>query len=185
MEDTGLRPAIAAGLVLLLTSCESMTLVKESASSLTSGVQAVIDRKVGQLIHYNRGRGNKMLKSAADTVSAESCQSRRLPFFRLISSEVHPPHVKGGESFNHRFTYALCPKWGGKLVNGRLTKLIAHGGDTILAETKEEYPLQPGTWADDDDIQVPPNAPKGQYTIGIEIVVNGIASHAESEFQIN
>jgi hypothetical protein len=176
MENPRLRVPIAAGL-LLLAGCSS-------AAQLKQTLEATLERRIGQLVHASRGPGNKLLKLSAETAQDESCAGRRLPFFRLIGSEARPSRVKSGERFNHRFTYAFCPRQGGETTTVRLTKRIAHAGRTILADTEARYLLRPGTWADDDDIEVPPEAAPGRYTVRIEVVYRKAVSRTQAEFQV-
>ncbi len=148
------------------------------------GGRARLDPAFEDLLRSGAGRGNKLLKMTAETVRDEGCRTRQLPFLRLVATEVYPARAIPGRTVNHRMIYALCPVRPGATVTGTLTKRLFSADRLILDEPNVRYQFWPGTWADDDEIAVPLSAPKGKYTMEVEIVVGAVVQSTRAEFSI-
>jgi hypothetical protein len=177
MEDQRLIPALILLALIMAGPCGALLAADD--------LEAVLKRKAAQMTPAGRGRGNKLLKMTAETIQAEDCAIKQLPFFRLVASEVHPEQIRPGGSFNHRFAYALCPRAPGETARATLTKRISYAGAVVLSDAEASYLLRPGTWADDDVIEVPANAPKGRYTVEIEITLDQAAHRTHADFLVD
>jgi hypothetical protein len=177
MEDQRLIPALVLLALTMTGPC--------AALRADDDPKAALERKAAQMTSAGRGRGNKLLKLTAETIQAEGCVGKRLPVLRLIASEAHPARIRPGGSFNHRFTYALCPRAPGETATASLTKRISYGGGVVIDDTEAGYLLRPGTWADDDVIDVPANAPKGRYTVEIEITLDQAVQRTHVDFLVD
>ena len=177
MANQRLTAGAFAGSLLLATSCSPLHVREE--------LETMWDRGTGKMIQAARGRGDKMLKTSAETIRDEGCQDRPLPYFRLVASEIHPSNVRDGESFHHRFIYALCLQPNGRNLTGRLTKSIFYDGRPIHTEVQSGYRLRPGTWADDDEIEVPVDAPIGSYEISITVFIGKRKYDLRSDFKVD
>jgi hypothetical protein len=143
-----------------------------------------VDPALEQALRSGAGRGNKLLKMTADTVRDEGCRTRTLPFLRIVGSEVRPTRVAPGATVSHRLTYALCPASPGVAVIAILTKRILSSGRVIVDEPNPSYRLRPGTWADDDQIEIPASAPAGRYTMEIDLVLGDVTQRTYADFQV-
>ncbi len=142
------------------------------------------DIELQQLLRSGVGRGDKLLKMTAETVRDEDCAARSLPYLRLIGSETYPSRATPGQTINHRLTYALCPDTSGAPLVASLTKRLFSPDQLILSEPNPNYQFRPGTWADDDQIEIPATARKGRYTIEVEIAVGPLTQRTQAEFSI-
>src|SRR4051812_26097512 len=142
------------------------------------------NRKLEQLMLSSWSHSYKLLKRASETARDEGCETKTLPFFKLIRSEVYPAYIKPGEHINHRFVYALCPAQLGQPLPAEIDKRILHAGRALFSTRKAGYMLRPGTWADDDEIEVPSDSDRGIYEVQIEIILQGSRFDTNAEFHI-
>ena len=170
------HPRLTAILVLLA--------VAGATGGPVAAAGARFDPAFEELLRSAAGRGNKLLKLTAETIRDEGCRTRPLPFLRLIGSEVYPSTATPGMTINHRVSYALCPATPNTTLTGSLTKRLFSSEQLILDRSNPRYQFRPGTWADDDQIVIPMTAPKGRYSIEIEVTVGAITQHTEAEFSI-
>lgn len=174
------HPRLTA-LVLLLVSTASLD---GWAQATGAGGRTRLDPAFEDLLRSGAGRGNKLLKMTAETVRDEGCRTLQLPFLRLVGSEVYPARAAPGRTLNHRMIYALCPARPGTTLTATLTKRLFSSDRLILDEPNTRYQFRPGTWADDDEIVVPLSAPKGKYTMEIEIALGTVTQSTRAEFSI-
>ena len=123
----------------------------------------------GQLSPAGRDSGHKLLAQLAATASSEDCASRQLPFFRVINSDVYPMRLRAGDRVSHRLVYALCPAGSGGEATATITRELRGNGAVLLADRVEAFRLRPGTWASDEELQVPPTAIAGRYTVNTTV----------------
>jgi hypothetical protein len=126
-----------------------------------------------KLLPHGRGRGHKLLAQLAATASTESCESRQLPFFRVIESNVLPARLVPGDRFSHRLVYALCTAGPDSLLTATVTRELRGSADVVLVDRTDGFRLRPGTWASDEDLAVPPNANPGLYSVNTTVTFGG------------
>lgn len=168
-------------LVLLLASTVSPD---GWAQAVGAGGRPRLDPAFEDLLRSGAGRGNKLLKMTAETVRDEGCRTQPLPFLRLVGSEVYPARAVPGRTVNFRMIYALCPLRPGATVTASLTKRLFSSDRLLLDEPNTRYQFRPGTWADDDEIAVPLSAPRGKYTMEVEIVLGAVTQSTRAEFSV-
>jgi hypothetical protein len=125
----------------------------------------------GQLLPAGRDSGHKLLAQLAATASSEDCANRQLPFFRVVDSDVYPMRLSPGGRVSHRLVYALCPAGSGGEATATITRELRGNGAVLLADRVEAFRLRPGTWASDEELQVPPNAVAGRYVVNTTVTV--------------
>jgi hypothetical protein len=123
----------------------------------------------GQLAPAGRDSGHKLLAQLATTASSEGCADRQLPFFRVVDSDVYPMRLSPGGRVSHRLVYALCPAGSGGEATATITRELRGNGAVLLADKVEAFRLRPGTWASDEELQVPPNAVAGRYVVNTTV----------------
>lgn len=126
-----------------------------------------------QLLPPGRGSGQKLLARLAATESTEGCDSRELPFFRVIESNVYPARSAPGGRFSHRLVYALCPAGPGSQLTATVTRELRGSAEVVLVDQSDDVRLRPGTWASDEELVLPPNAVPGRYTITSTVTFGG------------
>lgn len=126
-----------------------------------------------QLLPPGRGSGHKLLARLAATESIEGCESRGLPFFRVIESNVIPARLPPGGRFSHRLVYALCPAGPDSQPTATVTRELRGGGEVVLTDRADSFRLRPGTWASDEELAVPPNTDPGRYTVNTTVTFGG------------
>ena len=128
---------------------------------------------LGQLLPPGRGSGHKLLTRLAATESVEGCDSRQLPYFRVVDSDVYPARLPPGGRFSHRLVYALCPAGPDAELTATVTRELRGSAEVVLADKADGFQLRPGTWASDEELAVPPNADPGRYTVSTTVMFGG------------
>ena len=129
--------------------------------------------RLDQLLPPGRGSGHKLLARLAATESTENCESRQLPFLRVIESDVVPARLAPGGRFSHRLVYALCPADSDAQLTATVTRELLGSAEVVLADKADGFQLRPGTWASDEELAVPLNADPGRYTVNTTVTFGG------------
>ena len=137
-----------------------------------------------QLLPPGRGSGHKLLAQLAATESVEGCDSRELPFFRVIESDVVPARLPPGGRFSHRLVYALCPAGPDAPLTATVTRELRGGTGVVLADRTDGLRLRPGTWASDEELAVPPSTDSGRHTVTTTVNFGGRVWTAQTDLLI-
>ena len=137
-----------------------------------------------QLLPPGRGSGHKLLAQLAATESVEGCDSRELPFFRVIESDVVPAWLPPGGRFSHRLVYALCPAGPDAPLTATVTRELRGGTGVVLADRTDGLRLRPGTWASDEELAVPPSTDSGRHTVTTTVNFGGRVWTAQTDLLI-
>jgi hypothetical protein len=129
--------------------------------------------RLEQLLPPGRGSGHKLLARLAATAGTEGCASRELPFFRVIESNVLPERLAPGGRFSHRLVYALCPADPDSLLTATVTRELRGSAGVVVADRADGFRLRPGTWASDQELEVPPNTSPGRYAVNTTVTFGG------------
>lgn len=111
--------------------------------------------------------GPKLLAAAAEVAREYACAARTKPLLVLEQSSIQPSPLAAGEEFAHRFVVALCPARPGQGVAGKLRTRIRFGASVVVDDTTS-YRVEPGRWAVDTFIALPPQAAPGSYELDLE-----------------
>jgi hypothetical protein len=137
-----------------------------------------------QLLPPGRGSGHKLLARLEATESIEACDSRELPFFRVLDSNVEPARLSPGGRFSHRLVYALCPAGPASRLTATVTRELRGSAEVVLVDQADALQLRPGTWARDEEFMVPPNTAPGRYIVNTTVVFGGRVSTAQTDLLI-
>ena len=129
--------------------------------------------RLEELLPPGRGSGHKLLARLAATASTEGCAARELPFLRVIESNVLPARLAPGGRFSHRLVYALCPAEPAAPLTATVARELRGSAGVVLVDQTDDLRLRPGTWASDEELEVPPNASPGRYTVSTTVTFGG------------
>ena len=132
-----------------------------------SGCVAAAPTEVAQRPHNPQLPGPKLLAPAAEVAREYACAARGKPLLVLEQSSIRPTPLAAGEEFAHRIVYALCPARGQQGAAGKLRTRIRFGS-TVVVDDTAAYRVEPGRWAVDTFIALPPKAAPGAYEIDLE-----------------
>ena len=110
--------------------------------------------------------GAKLLGGEADVVREYECAANGKPRVMLEESALRPTPLAAGAELGHRIVYALCPARARQALAGKLRTRIAFGGATVVDDSAA-FSAQPGRWAVDTLIALPPNAKLGAYELEV------------------
>lgn len=116
--------------------------------------------------------GPKLLGSAAEVARQYDCARRRTPLLVLEESALRPTPLAAGQEFGHRIVYSLCPARAKQPLAGKLRTRIAFGSAVIVDDTAA-FSAQPGRWAVDTFIALPPHAQPGAYALEVSFTPAG------------
>ena len=111
--------------------------------------------------------GPKLLAPAAEVAREYACSAGAKPLLVLEQSSIQPSPLAAGEEFAHRFVYALCPARPQQGVAGTLRTRIRFGAGVVIDDSTG-YRVEPGRWAVDTFIALPPHAAPGAYELDLE-----------------
>jgi hypothetical protein len=110
--------------------------------------------------------GPKLLGTAAEVAREYACAAQARPLLVLEESALRPTPLAAGQEFGHRIVYALCPARAEQALAGTLRTRIAFGG-RVIVEDSAEFRAEPGRWAVDTFIALPPRAKPGAYELEV------------------
>jgi hypothetical protein len=110
--------------------------------------------------------GAKLLGTEAE-VAAEYACAKQKPLLVLEESSLAPSPLAAGQEFAHRVVYAHCPARAKQGVAGTLRTRIRFGAHVVV-EDSAAYRAEPGRWAVDTFIALPPHAKPGAYELEVE-----------------
>ncbi len=116
--------------------------------------------------------GAKLLGTEVEVAREYDCAQQRRPLLVLEESALRPTPLAAGQEFGHRIVYALCPARAKQPLAGKLRTRIAFGGATVVDDTTE-FIAQPGRWAVDTFIALPPKAKPGAYQLEVTFIHAG------------
>ncbi|MFO1037363.1 MAG: hypothetical protein U1E45_11000 [Geminicoccaceae bacterium] len=131
-----------------------------------------------------RQNGFKQLAMTAQTEQDQGCRGKPLPYARLLSAEAQPQSAAPGQTISHRIVYAYCPAAPRQQLDVSLSKRLTYKGKVLVETPKQNYRLRPGTWADDDLIPIPADAPAGRYEMRVDLIMEGTTSTVVSMFDV-
>jgi hypothetical protein len=111
--------------------------------------------------------GAKLLGTEAEVARAYGCARGRNPLLVLEESFLRPTPLAAGQEFGHRIVYALCPARARQPISGKLRTRIAFGG-AVIVDDSADFRVEPGRWAVDTFITLPPQAKPGAYELELE-----------------
>ena len=115
--------------------------------------------------------GPKLLGSESEVALQYACAKPK-PLLVLEASTLAPTPLAAGQEFAHRIVYALCPARAKQGVAGTLRTRIRHGAQVVVDDSAP-HRLEPGRWAVDTFITLPPQARAGAYEIELEFTAAG------------
>ena len=110
--------------------------------------------------------GPKQLGTEAEVVRQYDCARHRGPLLVLEESALRPTPLAAGEEFGHRIVYALCPARARQPLVGTLRTRIAFGS-SVVVDDSAAFRAEPGRWAVDTFIALPPKAKPGAYQLEV------------------
>ncbi len=139
------------------------------AASLTAALGCVAPAPGSAPPRAHRAQlpGAKLLAPAADVAREYACAARTKPLLVLEQSSIQPSPLAAGEEFGHRFVVALCPARPGQGAAGKLRTRIRFGA-SVVVDDSADYRVEPGRWAVDTFIALPPQAAPGSYELELE-----------------
>jgi hypothetical protein len=122
-----------------------------------------------QLMPPSRSSGLKLLTRLAATESIKGCESRQLPFSRVVESHVYPARLPPGGSFSH------CPLsgWSGLSIDGNIYAGAPRKCRGAARRQGRRLPAPPRNMASDEDLAVPPNNALERYSVNTTVIVGG------------
>jgi hypothetical protein len=126
-----------------------------------TGPAAYTPRKSSQL------PGPKLIGTEAEVARQYGCAQQKKPLLVLEESSLRPTPLAAGEEFGHRIVYTLCPARAKQGVAGKLRTRIRFGA-AVLVDDTTDYRVEPGRWAVDTFIALPPHAKPGAYELDLE-----------------
>jgi hypothetical protein len=115
--------------------------------------------------------GAKLLGTEQEVALEYACAKAK-PLLVLEESSLAPTPLAAGQEFGHRIVYALCPARAKQDVAGTLRTRIRHGAQLVVDDSAP-HRLEPGRWAVDTFITLPPQARPGAYEIELEFAAAG------------
>jgi len=147
------------------------TLMRPLAIALLAallGCVALPERPLAHTPAKNRQLpGAKLLGTEAEVVRQYGCAREKKPLLVLEESFLRPTPLAAGEEFGHRIVYAFCPARAKQAVSGKLRTRIAFGG-AVVVDDSADFRVEPGRWAVDTFISLPPQAKPGAYELELE-----------------
>lgn len=116
--------------------------------------------------------GTKLLGTESEVAREYDCASRKRPLLVLEESALRPTPLAAGQEFGHRIVYALCPARPKQALAGKLRTRIAFGSAVVVDDTAD-FRAQPGRWAIDTFIALPPQARPGAYELEVTFTPAG------------
>jgi hypothetical protein len=116
--------------------------------------------------------GPKLVGTEAEVAREYGCAAQKRPLLVLEESSLRPTPLAAGQEFGHRVVYALCPSRAKQGVAGKLRTRIRFGA-AVLVDDTTEYRVEPGRWAVDTFIALPPHAKAGAYELDLEFTSAG------------
>jgi hypothetical protein len=110
--------------------------------------------------------GPKQLGTEAEVMRQYDCARQGRPLLVLEESALRPTPLAAGEEFGHRIVYALCPARARQPLVGTLRTRIAFGG-SVVVDDRARFRADPGRWAVDTFIALPPQAKPGAYQLEV------------------
>ncbi|HEY8120700.1 MAG TPA: hypothetical protein VII78_05235 [Myxococcota bacterium] len=111
--------------------------------------------------------GPKQLGTEAEVAREYACNAQRAPLLVLEESSLRPTPLAAGQEFGHRIVYALCPARAKQPLAGTLRTRIRFGS-AVVVDDSADFAAQPGRWAVDTFIALPPQAKPGAYELELE-----------------
>jgi hypothetical protein len=147
------------------------TLMRPLAISLLAallGCVAPPERPIAYVPAKNAQQpGAKLLGTEAEVVRQYGCARQKKPLLVLEESFLRPTPLAAGEEFGHRIVYAFCPTRAKQPLSGKLRTRITFGGAGIVDDSAD-FRVEPGRWAVDTFIELPPQAKPGAYDLELE-----------------
>ncbi len=109
--------------------------------------------------------GPKQLGTEAEVVREYDCATQKKPLLVLEESALRPTPLAAGQEFGHRIVYALCPARARQPLAGKLRTRIRFGSAVLVDDGGAAFAAQPGRWAIDTAIALPPQAKPGAYEL--------------------
>lgn len=147
-------------------------------------VQSTADLAAAQVTQELPEPGEKLLRSTDDPILLKSCINYQKRYLWIDQVEVVPSRVTPDSKINHRFTYTFCPQAGINIVRGTLVTRISFQGKDLISDTVKNYALNPGQWAVDANIQIPPQASAGTYTLETSFISGGADFRRSASFTV-
>jgi hypothetical protein len=111
--------------------------------------------------------GPKLLGTEPEIALQYACAQQKTPLLVLEESSLRPTPLAAGQEFGHRIVYALCPARPKQGIAGKLRTRIRYGAAVVLDDSAD-FRAEPGRWAVDTFITLPPQAKPGAYEIELE-----------------
>jgi hypothetical protein len=127
--------------------------------------------------------GPKLLGTEGEVVRAYGCAGAKKPLLVLEESSLAPTPLAAGEEFGHRIVYSLCPARAKEGASGKLRTRISFGG-TVLVDDTTDYRVEPGRWAVDTFIALPPHAKPGAYELQLDFTSAQVRFGASMPFSV-
>jgi hypothetical protein len=110
--------------------------------------------------------GPKLLGTEAEVAHEYAC-ARAKASLVLEASSLAPSPLAAGQEFGHRVVYALCPARAKEGVAGTLRTRIRYGAQVVVDDSAQ-HRVEPGRWAVDTFVALPPHAKPGAYELEVE-----------------
>ncbi|MBM4383451.1 MAG: hypothetical protein FJ091_08785 [Deltaproteobacteria bacterium] len=151
MDHSALTRALCALLLAAASACATTAPVARSGYAPAKSAQLP---------------GPKLLGTEAEVAAQYACANQKASLV-LEESSLAPSPLGAGQEFGHRVVYALCPAREKQGIAGTLRTRIRFGTQ-IVVEDSAPYRIEPGRWAVDTFIALPPHAKPGAYEVEVE-----------------
>lgn len=111
--------------------------------------------------------GPKLISTELEVAREYACAQQKKPLLVLEESSLRPTPLAAGQEFGHRVVYALCSARAKQGIAGKLRTRIRFGA-AVLVDDTSDYRIEPGRWAVDSFIALPPQAKPGAYELDLE-----------------
>jgi hypothetical protein len=116
--------------------------------------------------------GAKQLGTEPEVGRQYDCAKQKRPLLVLEESALRPTPLTAGQEFGHRIVYALCPARAKQPLAGKLRTRISFAA-AVLVDDTAPFTAQPGRWAVDTFIALPPQAKPGAYQLEVTFTPAG------------
>jgi len=157
-----------------------------SAAALAGALACVAPPPAAPAYHPAKSSqlpGPKLLGTEAEVARQYACSGAKKPLLMLEESSLAPTPLAAGEEFGHRIVYALCPARAKEGASGRLRTRISFGG-AVLVDDTADYRVEPGRWAVDTFIALPPQAKPGAYELQLDFASAQVRFAARMPFSV-
>jgi len=127
--------------------------------------------------------GPKLLGTETEVAQEYACAGAKKPLLVLEESSLAPSPLAAGKEFGHRIVYSLCPARAKEGASGRLRTRISFGG-AVLVDDTADYRVEPGRWAVDTFIALPPHAKPGAYELQLDFTSAQVRFAARMPFSV-